>query len=112
MSLIKCSECGHEVSEKAFTCPNCGCPINPTHSIETTDTGEYIEKSLLKTNKYLVIIATLSLGVLAFAFIMSGNLLLLLLLPLFWFLIRYAEAATIVFVNILTNLREINQKLK
>lgn len=27
MALIKCKECGHEVSDKASTCPNCGCPI-------------------------------------------------------------------------------------
>ena len=27
MALIKCNECGHEVSEKASICPNCGCPI-------------------------------------------------------------------------------------
>ena len=27
MALIKCSECGHEVSDKASACPNCGCPI-------------------------------------------------------------------------------------
>ena len=27
MALIKCLECGHEVSNKASTCPNCGCPI-------------------------------------------------------------------------------------
>ncbi len=27
MALIKCSECGKEVSEKAATCPNCGAPI-------------------------------------------------------------------------------------
>lgn len=25
--LINCSECGKEVSDKAKTCPNCGCPI-------------------------------------------------------------------------------------
>jgi RNA polymerase subunit RPABC4/transcription elongation factor Spt4/ribosomal protein L7/L12 len=28
MALIKCSECGKEVSEKASSCPNCGNPIN------------------------------------------------------------------------------------
>lgn len=26
MSLIKCKECGKEISDKASTCPNCGCP--------------------------------------------------------------------------------------
>ncbi len=27
MSLIKCPECKNEVSEKATSCPKCGCPI-------------------------------------------------------------------------------------
>lgn len=27
MALIKCTECGHEVSDKALECPHCGCPI-------------------------------------------------------------------------------------
>lgn len=27
MALIKCNECGHEVSDRASMCPNCGCPI-------------------------------------------------------------------------------------
>ena len=27
MALIKCNECGHEVSDKASVCPNCGCPL-------------------------------------------------------------------------------------
>ena len=27
MALIKCEGCGHEVSDKASVCPNCGCPI-------------------------------------------------------------------------------------
>lgn len=26
MSLIKCKECGKEISDKASHCPNCGCP--------------------------------------------------------------------------------------
>ena len=26
MALIKCSECGKEISDKATTCPTCGCP--------------------------------------------------------------------------------------
>lgn len=28
MSLLKCPECNHDVSEYADTCPNCGCPIS------------------------------------------------------------------------------------
>lgn len=27
MALITCPECGKEVSDKAATCPNCGCPL-------------------------------------------------------------------------------------
>ena len=28
MALIKCSDCGKKISNKAKACPNCGCPIN------------------------------------------------------------------------------------
>ena len=27
MALIKCTECGQMVSDKAANCPNCGCPV-------------------------------------------------------------------------------------
>ena len=27
MALIKCSECGREISDKAATCPGCGAPV-------------------------------------------------------------------------------------
>lgn len=30
MALIKCPECGKEVSSLAKSCPNCGCPIGGT----------------------------------------------------------------------------------
>ncbi|MBV5327369.1 MAG: hypothetical protein JZU65_06980, partial [Chlorobium sp.] len=26
MALIKCSECNKDISDKATTCPGCGCP--------------------------------------------------------------------------------------
>lgn len=37
MALIKCQECNKEISDKAASCPSCGCPIagNPTE-IEAT----------------------------------------------------------------------------
>lgn len=28
MAMIKCSECGHDVSDKAKSCPSCGAPID------------------------------------------------------------------------------------
>ena len=28
MALIKCNECGHEISDKAQSCPSCGSPVN------------------------------------------------------------------------------------
>ena len=27
MALIKCKECGKEISDRASACPNCGCPL-------------------------------------------------------------------------------------
>lgn len=36
MALIKCSECGKEVSDKARSCPGCGAPIAGLSSSATT----------------------------------------------------------------------------
>ena len=41
MALIKCPECGKEVSDKAKTCPNCGCQLATT-KWETIDLDETI----------------------------------------------------------------------
>lgn len=32
MALINCPECEKEISDKAVSCPNCGCPINEQSS--------------------------------------------------------------------------------
>jgi hypothetical protein len=29
MALVRCPECGREVSSAATTCPGCACPISP-----------------------------------------------------------------------------------
>lgn len=34
MALINCPECGKEISDKAASCPNCGCPIKKTDQEE------------------------------------------------------------------------------
>jgi len=33
MALIKCKECGKEVSDKAAACPGCGAPIAPSSPV-------------------------------------------------------------------------------
>ena len=33
MALIKCEECGKEISDKAASCPNCGAPVASTNNI-------------------------------------------------------------------------------
>lgn len=39
MALIKCPECGKEISDKATACPNCGYPIDgkPIEPVETSE---------------------------------------------------------------------------
>lgn len=48
MALIKCSECGKEISDKAETCIHCGCPLSAT--IETPELEE-IELPKIETEK-------------------------------------------------------------
>ena len=42
MSLIVCSECGKEYSDKASACPNCGCP---THAVSEME-YDFIERDI------------------------------------------------------------------
>ena len=37
MALIKCEECGKEISSRASACPNCGCPV----SIQTVQVNQF-----------------------------------------------------------------------
>lgn len=42
MALIKCFDCGKEVSDRAGTCPFCGCPIG-----ELLESGETVKIKVL-----------------------------------------------------------------
>lgn len=33
MALINCPECGHRISDKAVSCPSCGCPVSKNNGI-------------------------------------------------------------------------------
>lgn len=51
MALIKCSECGGKVSDKASSCPHCGCPVDPAPSSEFSYCP-YCGKRNRATNSY------------------------------------------------------------
>ena len=45
MALINCPECGKQVSDRASSCPDCGCPINTTPVVAPqADASKEIEK--------------------------------------------------------------------
>lgn len=48
MALIKCPECGKQVSDKASSCPQCGCPISGS-SVASQPTTAQI-RVVCKTN--------------------------------------------------------------
>jgi len=48
MALIKCSECGADISDKASACPKCGCPLNITKQI-ISDTKKKQSKKIITT---------------------------------------------------------------
>lgn len=40
MSILKCTECGHDVSSYAEKCPNCGCPVSIILGNQSNEVGE------------------------------------------------------------------------
>ena len=57
MALIKCPECGNEVSDKAVSCPQCGCPLVASITIPYEDTNENVKKG----NKLKIILPVILL---------------------------------------------------
>ena len=46
MALIKCPECGREISDKAVSCPGCGCQVESVH--EKSEYDIIVEEIYLK----------------------------------------------------------------
>ena len=44
MALIKCPECGREISDKAESCPGCGCPASEFEPNKVVDTRSELDK--------------------------------------------------------------------
>ena len=55
MALIKCEECGRDVSEKAASCPGCGAPIPAPSDIQPTQEPENDKKSNFGCLTYSVV---------------------------------------------------------
>lgn len=69
MTLIKCRECGKEVSDKATVCPNCGYPFPPKETYVPSKAGKR-----QKNVAIVVIIGILILcSVLFFVFMILNN---------------------------------------
>ena len=53
MALIKCPECGKEISDKATVCPNCGYPITTEPTIDSDADEESKGKKILRKEYFL-----------------------------------------------------------
>jgi len=73
MALIKCSECGHDVSDSASSCPNCGHPISQVNGnlVHTDSAPRKIKKYRVG---FLIFVPMFFIGsVLALAWWLSGS---------------------------------------
>jgi uncharacterized membrane protein YvbJ len=59
MAMIKCPECGNDVSDKAVSCPKCGCPINNEKEIKEEEKERKKEEKQKKDKKTKIICAVL-----------------------------------------------------
>lgn len=77
MALIKCTECGHMISDKAVKCPKCGCPTKVEMVRHQEDVARdkpvyYEEES--HTNKWLyVVIALLMVAIAGIGYYFYGS---------------------------------------
>ncbi len=68
MALIKCSECGADISEKASECPKCGCPLDITKQVISEAKKKKRKKVITFFTVVLAFIMILSMGVFFFKY--------------------------------------------
>lgn len=72
MALIKCTECGKEISDKANICPNCGCPVGRQNvesissSLEQSDINQAEKKSVKKVIMITIIVSLVISGIIIY----------------------------------------------
>ena len=70
MALVKCPDCGRDVSDKAPTCPNCGRPMADSRVMDTRVHGRgegLFMKSLNVGCAFILIILVLAIIMIAVA---------------------------------------------
>ena len=62
MSLITCHDCGKKVSDKAVSCPNCGCPVEVVNikEVGTSNAGSSIVKNYKEVLVWICILVSVS----------------------------------------------------
>lgn len=63
MALIKCSECGADISEKASECTKCGCPLDITKQVISDAKNRKRKKVIIFLTVALALIMILSMGI-------------------------------------------------
>lgn len=72
MALIKCPECGNDISDQAPKCPKCGYVLN-AETEKATENADKKEKNKQQWKKYTPIIIALALVVVVFRFLNTKN---------------------------------------
>lgn len=72
--MIKCTECGKDISDKAVSCPNCGCPTNSMGETQKNN-SENMESTIQKSNnkKWIFGVAGIAIVVLIAIIIVVGG---------------------------------------
>lgn len=66
MAMIRCGECGKEVSDKASNCPNCGAPVDAENAIAAPAEVAYADGVFVGTSAQIVDLAKKAVGNLSY----------------------------------------------
>lgn len=79
MALMKCPECGKEISSLAKSCPNCGCPIASSNAVSGSVEQQNMEAALVvsakhlhpqnRSQKFIVALVAIIIGILVIVFL-------------------------------------------
>lgn len=72
MALIKCQECGRDVSDKAQACPHCGCPVKIAKADSETSIPELTPSSIAEeSNPHVQVKSHPNIGMMILIFVLA-----------------------------------------